>query len=405
MLAGTREIIPDGGGNDLPAPSSKEKAMDAPVRSVISPGRYVQGPGAIACLGEYLAAVGQTPLVVADDVVWGFVGHDVEASLARAGMATTREAFNGIPSAGEIDRLTAVIRAAGADVAVGGGSTIDAVKASGFLAGIRWVSVPTVASTDAPTSALAVVYTDEGVFEEYRFFPRNPDLVLVDSQLVANAPATFLAAGVGDALATWLEARATAASGSLTMAGGTATLTGTALARLSWDVLWDNALVAMDAARDHVVTPALEKVIEANTLLSGLGFESGGLAAAHAVHNGLTAAPQTHGLAHGQKVNIGSITQLVLEGAPSSEIVDFIEFTTRVGLPTTLTEIGLRAEDTEEIRAVARAATVESETIHSMPFTVRADDVAAALTSIERLGRRVRARAGLPEPQPYRHAH
>lgn len=407
MLAGTREIIPDGGGNDLPAPSSKEKAMDAPVRSVISPGRYVQGPGAIARLGEYLAAVGQTPLVVADDVVWGFVGHDVEASLARAGMATTREAFNGIPSAGEIDRLTAVIRAAGADVAVavGGGSTIDAVKASGFLAGIRWVSVPTVASTDAPTSALAVVYTDEGVFEEYRFFPRNPDLVLVDSQLVANAPATFLAAGVGDALATWLEARATAASGSLTMAGGTATLTGTALARLSWDVLWDNALDAMDAARDHVVTPALEKVIEANTLLSGLGFESGGLAAAHAVHNGLTAAPQTHGLAHGQKVNIGSITQLVLEGAPSSEIVDFIEFTTRVGLPTTLTEIGLRAEDTEEIRAVARAATVESETIHSMPFTVRADDVAAALTSIERLGRRVRARAGLPEPQPYRHAH
>lgn len=222
---------------------------------------------------------------------------------------------------------------------------------------------------------------------------------------MANAPATFLAAGVGDALATWLEARATSASGSLTMAGGTPTFTGTALARLSWDVLWENALVAMDAARDHVVTPALEKVIEANTLLSGLGFESGGLAAAHAVHNGLTAAPQTHGLAHGQKVNIGSITQLVLEGAPTSEIADFVEFTTRVGLPTTLTEMGLRPEDTEEIQAVARAATVESETIHSMPFTVRAEDVAAALTSIERLGRRVRARAGLPEPQPYRPAH
>lgn len=105
-------------------------------------------------------------------------------------MATTREIFHGIPSAGEIDRLTAVIRDVGADVAVGGGSTIDAVKASGFLAGIRGVTVPTVASTDAPTSAPAVVYTDEGVFEEYRFFPRNPDLVLVDSQLVANAPAT-----------------------------------------------------------------------------------------------------------------------------------------------------------------------------------------------------------------------
>ena len=101
------------------------------------------------------------------------------------------------------------------------------------------------------------------------------------------------------------------------MAGGLPTLTGTALAELSWDVLWDNALQAVDAVRDHQVTPAVEKVIEANTLLSGLGFESGGLAAAHAVHNGLTAVAATHGLAHGQKVNIGSVTQLVLEGAPS----------------------------------------------------------------------------------------
>ena len=84
---------------------------------------------------------------------------------------------------------------------------------------------------------------------------------------------------------------------------------------------------------DNQVTPAVEKVIEANTLLSGLGFESGGLAAAHAIHNGLTAVPMTHGLMHGQKVNIGSVTQLVLEGASTSDIRDFIEFTTRVGLP------------------------------------------------------------------------
>lgn len=143
--------------------------MGAPVRSAISPGRYAQGPGSIARLGEYLAALGRKPLVVADNVVWGLVGHDVQASLAAAGMETNRETFPGIPSAHEIERLAGVIRRTGADVAVavGGGSAIDAVKASGFLTGIWWVTVPTVASTDAPTSALAVVYTDEGVFEEY----------------------------------------------------------------------------------------------------------------------------------------------------------------------------------------------------------------------------------------------
>lgn len=379
----------------------------SPIRSVISPGRYVQGPGAIARLGEFLAPIGSTPLIIADDVVWGFVGHDVESSLQAAGLPVRREGFGGIPSAKEVDRLVDVIKAANADVvvAVGGGSTMDAAKSSGFLAGIRWVTVPSVASTDAPTSALAVIYTEDGAFEEYRFFPRNPDLVLVDSQIVANAPAAFLAAGVGDALATWLEARATAASNSQTMAGGLPTLTGTALARLSWDVLWDNALPALDAVRDHLVTPAVEKVIEANTLLSGLGFESGGLAAAHAIHNGLTAAPQTHGLAHGQKVNIGSLTQLVLEGAPTRDIRDFIEFTTRVGLPTTLTEIGLTAEDTRELELVAAAATVQGETIHAMPFEVRAADVVSALRSIERFSRRVRKEAGLPEPERYQAPH
>lgn len=376
---------------------------NSPIRSVISPGRYAQGPGAISRLGEYLAPIGGTPLIVADEAVWGFVGHDVISSLKAAGLPVTREVFNGIPTAKEIDRLVEVIKGANADVvvAVGGGSTIDAVKASGFLAGIRWVTVPTVASTDAPTSALAVIYTEDGAFEEYRFFPRNPDLVLVDSQIIANAPAAFLAAGVGDALATWLEARATAASNSLTMAGGLPTLTGTALARLSWDVLWDNALPALDAVRDHLVTPAVEKVIEANTLLSGLGFESGGLAAAHAIHNGLTAAPQTHGLAHGQKVNIGSLTQLVLEGAPTADIRDFIEFTTRVGLPNTLTEVGLTPENTHELDLVANAATAPGETIHSMPFEVRPADIVSALKSIERFSRRVRDEAGLPAPELY----
>ncbi|MBU6532934.1 glycerol dehydrogenase [Streptomyces sp. NPDC057245] len=374
--------------------------MSRALRTVISPGRYVQGRGAIHQLGDYLKPLGSSPLIIADDLVWGLVGHDVEASLKSAGLPAVRERSAGIPSASEVDRLVGAIEAAGADVAVavGGGSTIDAVKAAGHLAGIRWANCPTVASTDAPCSALSVIYTESGAFEEYRFFPRNPDLVLVDSQVVANAPVATLVAGVGDALATWLEARATARSNSATMAGGLPTLTGTALAQLSWDVLWENALPAIDAVTDNTVTPAVEKVIEANTLLSGLGFESGGLAAAHAIHNGLTAVPDTHGLAHGQKVNIGSLTQLVLEGAPAGDIRDFITFTTRVGLPTTLTEVGLSVDDEAALKQVADAATAEGETIHSMPFDVRSEDVVSALKSIERLAVRVRSDADLPAP-------
>ncbi|MFI2755054.1 glycerol dehydrogenase [Cellulomonas sp. P22] len=378
-------------------------SAQSPVRTFISPARYSQGRGAITTLGAQLAPIGSTPLVVADDDVWGLVSDLVTGSLQAADLPVQRETFGRFATAAAVDHLAERIRAVGADVVVGvgGGSTIDAVKAAGHLAGIRWVSVPTIASTDAPCSALSVIYTEDGAFEEYRFFPHNPDLVLVDTQLVANAPARFLVAGIGDALATWIEARAVAEARSTTMAGGQPTTTGTALARLSWDVLWENALPAVWAVRQHLVTPAVDKVVEANTLLSGVGFESGGLAAAHAIHNGLTAAPQTHGLMHGQKVNIGSVTQLVLEGA-TQEARDFVEFTTRVGLPNTLTEIGLSTDDVDDLTRVAELALAEGETIHAMPFTITVPELVDALRSIEGFSREVRAAAGLPEPVPYR---
>ena len=367
-----------------------------------SPSRYVQGKGALAGLGERIAAIGSSPVLVADDVVWGIVEAAVSGSLRGAGLPVVREPFGTYATAAAVDSLVETIRSGGHDVvvAIGGGSAIDTVKAAGHLAGIRWVSVPTAASSDAPTSALSVIYTESGEFVEYRFFPKNPDLVLIDTEVVANAPEAFLVGGIGDALATWVEARAVARGTGTTMAGGRPTATGTALAKLCWELLWENALGALDAVRAHTVTPALEAVVEANTLLSGLGFESGGLAAAHAIHNGLTAAPQTHGLTHGQKVNIGTVTQLVLEGAPAQEIEDFVVFTTKVGLPNTLTEVGL-SPDSPELEAVAAAATADGETIHAMPFPVTAPMVLDALRTIEGLARRVRVAHHLPEPESY----
>jgi glycerol dehydrogenase len=167
----------------------------------------------------------------------------------------------------------------------------------------------------------------------------------------------------------------------------------------SWDILWESSLPALEAVDRGLVTPDVEAVVEATTLLSGLGFESGGLAAAHAVHDGLTAVEETHHLAHGEKVNIGSLTQLLLEGAPASEVDDFARFTARVGLPTTLTEAGLGDADDEVLDRVVAAATAPEETIHNLAFTPSARDVRDALRAVEAVGRRARREAGLGEPQ------
>ena len=95
------------------------------------------------------------------------------------------------------------------------------------------INCPTVASSDAPCSALSVVYTDEGIFHEYRIYRKNPDLVLVDTQVIAHSPPRLLVAGMGDALATWFEAK-TCVDGSVrNMRGGASTQSALTLTLLS----------------------------------------------------------------------------------------------------------------------------------------------------------------------------
>ncbi|VTM73362.1 Glycerol dehydrogenase [Raoultella planticola] len=266
--------------------------------------------------------------------------------------------------------------------------TLDTAKALAHFMNLPVVIAPTIASTDAPCSALSVIYTDEGEFDSYLMLPRNPNMVIVDTQIVAGAPPRLLAAGIGDALATWFEARACSRSGATTMAGGKCTQAALALAELCYNTLIAEGEKAMLAAEQHVVTPALEKVIEANTYLSGVGFESGGLAAAHAIHNGLTAIPDAHHYYHGEKVAFGTLTQLVLENAPLEEIETVAALCHSVGLPVTLAQLDIKGDIPGKMRTVAEAACAEGETIHNMPGGATADEVYAALLVADQYGQR-----------------
>ena len=158
-----------------------------------------------------------------------------------------------------------------------------------------------------------MIYTDEGVFEEYLFLPAHPNMVLMDTEIIAKSPVRLTVSGMGDALATYFEARACQRSGAVTCAGGKVTSAAMALAKLCFDTLMDEGVKAKLALEVGACTPAVEKIIEANTLLSGIGFESGGLAGAHAIHNGFTVLEECHHMYHGEKVAFGTITQLVLD--------------------------------------------------------------------------------------------
>lgn len=355
-----------------------------------SPAKYVQGRGVASQLGEHADSLGESALLIGDEIVLGLVEDPVTASLEDVGFETRSVTFNGEASETEIDRITDIAEEEESDVVIGagGGKGIDTAKAVADATGIAAVSMPTVASTDAPTSSLSVIYSDHGEFENYRFYERHPDLVLVDTELIAAAPTRFFVSGIGDALATWYEADAARRdSDGENFFGGRPTRAGTALAELCYETVRDHAASAVEAVERDAVTESVEAVTEANTLLSGLGFENGGIAAAHSIHNGLTRLESTHDASHGEKVNVGTISQLVLEGKPDEQIAETIRFTSELGLPVTLGEIGVDDPEAADLDAVAEAACADGETIYNEPFAIEPAAVRDAILTADALGR------------------
>lgn len=355
-------------------------------RILISPSKFILGQGELHNLGKYISELGSKAAVVAHMDDYNRVADALSAALSEEN--AVHVPFGGESSDDEIERILKIAEDAKADIVIGlgGGKALDTAKAVSALARKPVIIVPTIASTDAPCSALAIIYEKTGEFKRYMKLAKNPDLVLVDSEVIARAPVRFLVAGMGDALATVFEARACARSYAGNMPGGQSTKAALAIAETCYETLLEDALKAKAACEESVVTRALENIIEANILLSGIGFESSGLAAAHAVHDGLTALQETHRYYHGEKVSFGTIVQLVLENADGDTIDTVLSFCKSLGLPTCLADLGVTDLSDERLFLVAERSCAEGETMGNMPFAVTPTDVAAAIRTANRIG-------------------
>lgn len=367
-------------------------------KAFICPSKYVQGEDEILNLGYFVKTFGESALLIAhpDDVMR--VKSKLDQTAEKFNITFVESTFTGECSRQEVARLQEVARVNKCDctIGLGGGKAIDTAKC--VAEGEALIIVPTIAATDAPTSHSAVLYTPEGAFDDYAYYKASPSVVLIDTTVIAQAPVRFLVSGMGDALSTYFEARATSSSYSNVNAGlpcgvregvcgpAKGTNTALALAKLCYETLLADGVKAKVACDMGVVTPALENIIEANILLSGLGFESAGLGGAHAIHDGLTILEGSHGFFHGEKVAFGTISQLVLENAPTEELEEVLEFCVQVGLPVCFEDIGVTCISEEELREVAQKACIPEESIHSMPFPVTVEAVMAAIKTADKIG-------------------
>lgn len=357
--------------------------------TLISPGKYIQGSGELKNLGIYAEKYGKKALVLITESGYKRCGKDVESGFENSESSMAFEYFNGECSKNEIHRLSEIIKQENCDmvIGIGGGKILDTAKAVAYYKSVPVLICPTIASTDAPCSALSVIYSDEGIFEEYLFLPSNPNLVLMDTDVITKSPVRLTVSGMGDALATYFEARACKNSGAFSCAGGQITSAAFALAKLCFDTLMEEGVKAKLALEAGACTPAVEHIIEANTLLSGIGFESGGLAGAHAIHNGLTVLEECHHMYHGEKVAFGTLAQLVLEDVPAEELEEIIDWCIEIGLPVTLKQLGLSDITDEKIMEVAKAACADNDTLHNMPFSVTPKKVFDAIKAADAYGK------------------
>lgn len=358
------------------------KPFASGVRLFASTPRYYQGPDALDRLPDICAPIAGKPAIIVDADVYALTGARLKALFGEKPHLI-------LPFSGEVTLpamidLAKTIEAEGADliVGMGGGKALDAAKGAAIRAGLNFVTVPTIASNDSPISMGLAAYDDNHRVVAIETHARNPEAVIVDTRLIASAPARFLLAGIGDAVAKKFEAEASLRDGGLTAHFTHQLRTGRYIADGCYSTIREHGEAAIAAAGKGEPTEALDAVIEANILMAGLSFENMGLGLAHAMTRGLVRTPVVDQFPHGYHVAYGLLIQLVAEGREEAMIDDLVAFYGRIGLPRCLTELGLDViERTTLVQIATNVTQAPAGAYLVVPFTT--EEIVDAMQKIE----------------------
>jgi glycerol dehydrogenase len=350
-----------------------------------TPNAYMQEVGLIHAAGEWISKFGKQIFIVTGTDSWASIEKKLTDSLDRAGIIYEVAVYEGECSYKEISRLNALVNPADElIVGVGAGKVMDIAKKLSNDLQRPFIAIPTVATNCAAATNLSVMYTDDGHYYDNPFFYRNTLLVLVDTDLMAKAPERFLIAGIGSAIATWYESAACASGKRHNLP----TLGAIKAAKLSYDTILEYGITAIEDARQHHASLALQKVIDAIILFGGMvcgmGENNCRWAAAHAVYNGLISLPASEYALHGEIVAYGTLVQLALEDRPQADINELVALYKAIGLPTKLGELGIEhpLDDQDNNLWINRALSVAG-TMGNMPFEVTAEALSRAIEQVE----------------------
>ncbi len=329
---------------------------------------YIQGPGAVRLLPQIVKKLGSGAFVLMGASFYDSAERRFRQMFREAEVPVTIEKFGRECSEKEIARVEDLVDSLSepADVVVGfgGGKTLDTARVVAARGNRFLIAAPTSAATNAAASGMSVVYNDRHE-ELYGVQCSRPDYVVVDTEYLIQGPARMLAAGIADALSTYIEARNVWRTNHVNAVrpGYCPTICGRQMARACYDTLLAHGERAYLAAQHTLRTDSFEEVVEAITLLSGVGWENNGCSVAHALASALSVLEDTRPVLHGECVAFCILVQMILDREDWGEFQRVYRFCKGLGLPVRLSQLGIRTAVSAKLQ---RAVSFAFETQRSL---------------------------------------
>lgn len=356
--------------------------------TIKTPNKYINEPDILKSAGEYIKNLGKHALIVGGKTALSVLGTEFFDSLENSDISYVIKEFQGYPTYNAIEEIYSLAAEVKADIiiGVGGGRVLDTVKAAGERSDLSVVTIPTIGATCAAWSALTVLYDDTGKETGYRILETSPKLILADTKIIAEAPVRYLNAGVADTIVKWYEFKPYEEKDyddfSLRIGLNTS--------KLALEILERSAFRAAKDSENRKVTESVTEVVNSVIVLAGLvGSISAGkyrAALAHAIHNSLTAIPETQKSLHGEKVIFGLIIQFILEDKPQQEIDKLIWFLNTLNLPVTLEQLGIKEDVANNISKIANGVEFPAEVLDKLSFKVNSELIEEAIRKADKLG-------------------
>jgi len=343
-------------------------------RSIAFCGRFLFGKDVLDGARDFLAQLGvkeANAVMINDANTWKVAGESLSKSLLESGLERVETTFveKGAVRL-EVDKAREKIRSLKSCVVfgIGGGVNMDIAKASAFLENSRWITVPTIFSTDAMTGINATFRPEERGVDgkahegDYDLTVGPPLACIVDTEVVRSAPWRYQAAGFADyiaklcAIEDWGLAYARGKDEDYSEYAIT-------LARSQVEYLIANA--SRIRKMEEPAFNAFLLMMMNDGFLSQVGGSSRILfGSEHMVAQGLMEEQHREhvkGL-HGEQVAIGTILMAYLQGLDWLCVKEALE---EVGAPTRAEQIGLN--DQAIIRALVRARAINEAWIRDRP--------------------------------------